>query len=118
MASNPPSIIAESIGSIRILTLNRPEKLNALTDTMWLQLRDHLDRINHYTTLAARQMHEGGRRAGPLDLLLHPPAAFLRNYVLRRGFLDGSVGLTVSLVNAYSVFLKFAKLWALERRRG
>jgi hypothetical protein len=78
-------------------------------------LRDQLDRINHYTTLAARQMHEAGRRAGPLDLVLHPPAAFLRNYVLRRGFLQGTTGLTISAVNAYSVLLKFAKLWELER---
>ena len=78
-------------------------------------LRDQLDRVNHYTTLAARQMREAGRRAGPLDLLVHPPAAFLRNYLLRRGILDGTVGLTISLVNAYSVFLKFAKLWELQR---
>lgn len=79
-------------------------------------LRDQLDRINHYTTLAARQMHESGRRAGPLDLVVYPPAAFLRNYVLRRGILDGTAGLTISLMNAYSVFLKFAKLWELERQ--
>jgi hypothetical protein len=80
-------------------------------------LADHLDRINQYSTLAARQMHEGGRRAGAVDLLVHPPAAFLRNYLLRRGFLDGSAGLTISLVNAYSVFLKFAKLWELQADR-
>jgi glycosyltransferase involved in cell wall biosynthesis len=78
-------------------------------------LRDHLARIDHYTTLAARQMRESGHRAGPLDLLLHPPAAFLRNYVLRRGFLDGTVGLTLSMINAYAVFLKFAKLWELQQ---
>ena len=78
-------------------------------------LRDHLDRINHYSTLAARQMHEAGRRAGPLELLVHPPAAFLRNYVLRRGFMDGTAGVTLSMVNAYSVFLKFAKLWELQK---
>ena len=78
-------------------------------------LRDHLDRINAYTTMAARQMHESGRRASIVDLVVHPPAAFLRNYVLRRGFLDGGVGLTLSAVNAYSVFLKFAKLWEMER---
>lgn len=77
-------------------------------------LADHLDRINHYSTLAARQMHESGRRASALDLLVHPPAAFLRNYLLRRGFLDGSAGLLISLVNSYSVFLKFAKLWELH----
>jgi glycosyltransferase involved in cell wall biosynthesis len=79
-------------------------------------LSDQLDRINHYTTLAARQMYEAGRRAGALALLIHPPAAFLRNYVLRRGILDGTAGLTISLVNAYSVFLKFAKLRELQDR--
>lgn len=78
-------------------------------------LRDHLDRVNHYTTLAARQMHEAGRRAGPIDLVVHPPAAFLRNFVLRRGMLDGTAGFIISFVNAYSVFLKFAKLWELQR---
>ena len=77
-------------------------------------LSDHLDRINQYSTLAARQMHESGRRATPIDLLLHPPAAFLRNYLVRGGFADGMAGLTISLVNAYSVLLKFAKLWELQ----
>ena len=78
-------------------------------------LSDQVERINHYTTLGARQMHETGRRASLLDLVVQPPAAFLRNYVLRRGFLDGSVGLILSSMNAYSVFLKFAKLWELAR---
>jgi glycosyltransferase involved in cell wall biosynthesis len=79
-------------------------------------LHDHLDRINTYTTLAARQMYESGRRASGLDLVVHPWAAFMRNYVLRGGFRDGGVGLTLSLVNAYSVFAKFAKLWELQRQ--
>ena len=78
-------------------------------------LSDHVDRINQYTTLAARQMHEAGRRTGILDLLVQPPAAFLRNYVLRRGFTDGGVGAIISLMNAYAVFLRFAKLWELQR---
>jgi glycosyltransferase involved in cell wall biosynthesis len=88
---------------------------NELEHYSYRDLRDHLDRINHYTTLAARQMHENGRRSGPLHLLVHPPAAFLRNYVLRRGFLDGTAGLTLSIVNSYAVFLKFAKLWESQR---
>jgi len=78
-------------------------------------LRDQLDRVNHYTTLAALQMHESGRRAGLFDLVIHPPAAFLRNYLLRLGILDGTAGLIISIVNAFSVFLKFAKLWELRR---
>jgi glycosyltransferase involved in cell wall biosynthesis len=79
-------------------------------------LTDHLDRVNHYTSLSAAQMREDGRRSGPLHLLVHPPAAFLRNYILRRGFLDGTAGLLISPVNSYAVFLKFAKLWELQRK--
>ena len=44
-------------------------------------------------TLAAQEMRERGRRAGVADLTLHPLAAFLRNYVLRRGCLDGVPGI-------------------------
>ncbi len=58
-------------------------------------------------------MFESGRRAGWLDLALHPPAAFLRNYLLRGGFRDGAAGLIVSAMNARYVGLKFAKLWEL-----
>jgi glycosyltransferase involved in cell wall biosynthesis len=89
---------------------------NELQHYSYRDLRDHLERINRYTTLAARQMYENGRRAGMLDLLLHPPAAFVRNYVLRRGFADGAAGLTLSLINAYAVLLKFAKLWEIQQR--
>lgn len=81
-------------------------------------VRDQLDRVNHYTSLAARQMLEQGRRSSAVRLLVHPPAAFLRNYVLRRGFMDGTAGLIISLINSYSVFLKFAKLWELQRNAG
>jgi glycosyltransferase involved in cell wall biosynthesis len=87
---------------------------NELQHYSYRDLRDQLERINQYSMLAARQMHEAGRRANVLDLILHPPAAFLRNYVLRRGFLDGTAGFTLSVMNAYSVFLKFAKLWEMQ----
>ena len=55
----------------------------------------------------------GGAAGGFFDLLVHPPAAFFRNYVLRGGFSDGVPGLIVSAMNARYVGLKFAKLWEL-----
>jgi len=90
---------------------------NDLQHYSFTDLRDQINRINHYSTLSAAQMYEDGRRTGPVGILLHPPAAFVRNYVLRRGFLDGMAGLTISLMNAWSVGLKFMKLWELQRRR-
>ena len=80
-------------------------------------LSDQLERINRYTTLAARELHESGRRTGPVALCLHPAAAFVRNYILRRGFLDGTAGLALSMVNAFGVFVKFAKLWEMQQNQ-
>jgi hypothetical protein len=59
-------------------------------------------------------LRDRGRRAGFGSLLIQPPAAFLRNYVLRRGIADGRVGLIVSLLNSYYVLLKYVKLLELE----
>lgn len=77
-------------------------------------LAHHHETMQRYTTLAAQQMYEEGRRGSALALLLHPAAAFLRNYVLKRGFMDGAPGLIISAMNAHYVFLKFAKLWAMR----
>jgi glycosyltransferase involved in cell wall biosynthesis len=75
---------------------------------------DHLETIERYTNHAARQMHERGQRATLVGLAIHPPLAFFRNYLLRRGILDGVPGLIVSAMNAYYVLLKFAKLWEID----
>lgn len=75
----------------------------------------HLQTIDQYTTLAARQMQREGRRVGWVDLAMRPAAAFLRNYVVRRGARDGVHGLIVSILNAGYVFLKLVKLWERER---
>jgi glycosyltransferase involved in cell wall biosynthesis len=77
-------------------------------------IADHLETIDRYTTLAARQMREDGRRAGWLQIAGHPPLAFLRNYLLKGGITSGVPGLVISAMNAYYVFLKFAKLWELQ----
>lgn len=76
-------------------------------------LAQHLRTMDRYTTLAARQMFENGRRAGWFELFVHPRLAFFRNYILRGGFRDGLPGLIVSAMNAQYVGLKFAKLWEL-----
>jgi glycosyltransferase involved in cell wall biosynthesis len=80
---------------------------------------EHMDTIEHYTTLAARQMFEEGRRATAVDVALQPAFAFFRNFILKRGFLEGSAGLTISRMNARYVGLKFKKLrdLAFDERR-
>ena len=74
----------------------------------------HLQTMDRYTTLAARQMFEDGRRARWVDILLTPRLTFFRNFILRGGFRDGMAGLVISAMNAYYVVLKFSKLWELQ----
>lgn len=76
---------------------------------------EHVARINHYTTLAAAQMAGDGPHVRAWHLLVHPAAAFLRNYIARRGFRDGVAGLIVSLLGSGYVLLKYIKLWERQR---
>lgn len=86
---------------------------NDLQHYAYRDIAHHLRSMDRYTTLAARQMFEDGRRAGLFDVMIHPRLAFFRNYILRGGFRDGMPGLIVSAMNAHYVALKFAKLWEL-----
>ena len=82
----------------------------------YADIADHLDTIDRYTTIAANELYDHGRRSGPLRIVSHAKMAFLRNYILRGGFRQGTTGLVVSLLNSYYVMLKFAKLWERQRK--
>ena len=78
-------------------------------------LADQVERIQRFSAEAAHALHQSGRRTRWHDLVLRPPARFLRAYLLKRGFLDGVPGLVIAVATAFHVFLKYAKLWELER---
>jgi len=82
----------------------------------YADVAEHLSRMNHYTTLAAAEMHGRGRRARGWHLLVHPVAAFLRNYIARGGVRDGLPGLIVSLLGGVYVLQKYVKLWERQRQ--
>jgi glycosyltransferase involved in cell wall biosynthesis len=83
---------------------------SAMAHYPYRDMSDHLRKIDRYTTLWAQQKHAAGRRARLIDLLVAPNWAFFRNYVLKRGFLLGRAGLTVSALNAFYTYAKHAKL--------
>jgi glycosyltransferase involved in cell wall biosynthesis len=78
-------------------------------------LADQIDRIQFFSAQSAQALHASGRRARLRDLCLRPPARFLRAYLLRAGFLDGVPGFAIAAATAFHVFLKYAKLWELQR---
>jgi len=80
---------------------------------------EHEDKVERYTTLAARQMYEAGKRSWRAAMWLATPWTCFSILVLRGGFLDGYRGWLISRMAARSVWLKFKKLGKLvvaERR--
>ena len=75
----------------------------------------YLGKLNRYTTLDALQLCQAGREANLADILLRPPLVFLKMYLLKAGFLDGTCGLILAAASAFHVFSKYVKLWHLGR---
>jgi len=81
----------------------------------YADISDHLRKIDAYTTLWARQAYAAGRHTNLLDMSAGATWAFLRNYVLKRGFLLGGTGYVISILNTHYTFAKLAKLRELWR---
>jgi len=101
--------------SVRLAHGCKAEKLKEkLLHLSYRSIDDYVTRTNKYTGLAAATLQQRGERFSVLDLLVRPPATFLKFYVLRRGALDGMRGFLVSAGAALYVFLRHAKLWELR----
>ncbi|MEE8142856.1 MAG: hypothetical protein V3T77_07135, partial [Planctomycetota bacterium] len=77
-------------------------------------IHHHLEVIDFFTDIAAREKEQAGKRRPLWGMLLRPPARFLRMYLWKRGYRDGFAGFIIAGLAAFYVFLKDAKLW--ERR--
>lgn len=76
---------------------------------------DHYRQVEYFTTIAAKAHYARGKRARVINLLVNPAVKFLRDFVLKLGFLDGSTGFTISRISAYATYLKYKKILALQR---
>lgn len=74
-------------------------------------------RLDERLVETARQMQKSGRRCSFLDLLFRPLLAFLKFYLLKQGFRDGTFGLLVAQKAAISTQLKYAALWAVAQEQ-
>lgn len=71
---------------------------------------------NSYSTLTAIDHSRSGRRATILHFTLRPCYAFLHRYLVRGGFLDGLPGFVIAVMEAHCVFLKYVKLYEIQRK--
>ncbi len=79
---------------------------------------DHAEQVatnNRYSGLGAEALFTKGERFKKSKLILKPISKFLETYVIKRGFLDGLPGFIIAIGASYSIFLKYVKLWEIQK---
>ncbi|MFC7300607.1 glycosyltransferase family 2 protein [Cognatiluteimonas weifangensis] len=71
---------------------------------------EYADKLQRYAQLWAQQRRAAGQRAGALAAPLHAAAYWLKNYLLRGGFLDGPMARRFHALHTRYVFLKYKLL--------
>lgn len=78
-------------------------------------LEHYLDKTRRYARWSAKDHEERTPRVGLFHLSIKPLFRFIKHYILQQGFRDGKVGLIVSGIMAWGVFLRY--VYMLENRK-
>ncbi len=70
-----------------------------------------VEKINSYSTGLVADKIKKQRWGIPLIMVCYPPLFFIRSYLFKRNFLNGWAGFINSVIAAFYVFLKYAKLY-------
>jgi glycosyltransferase involved in cell wall biosynthesis len=100
----------------RVLFNGRTKKLhNSIIHFSYETLDEVLDKANRYSSAGAEMLFNRGKRSSLSKAILHGWWAFLRTYILRRGFLDGKMGFILAISNAETTYYRYLKLMMLNR---
>ena len=78
-------------------------------------LTGFLSKINFYSTLAAREFYEQGKRSSLGQIIFYPTAKFLINYFVKMGIRDGMPGFIQAICMSFHSFLVRSKLYLLQK---
>ena len=76
----------------------------------YYSLSDHFKQVEYFTTILAKAQFEKGKKAPLITLILSPIVKFIKDYFLKKGFLDGRIGFRICCISAFATFTKYKKL--------
>jgi glycosyltransferase involved in cell wall biosynthesis len=100
--------------------LNPHDKIEVQSGFTIMKLKGdilHYSFNNRMSSIAAASLYANGRKSSWFKILVRPGWAFLNGYFLRFGFLDGADGFTIAVNTAHQVFMKYSKLYRLQRNK-
>ncbi len=81
-------------------------------------LERHFSQIDYFTSIGAEEYFQSGKKCRLYHLLFLPFVTLFKKLILKGAFLDGERGVMISLSTVFSEFLKYAKLWELNEKKG
>ncbi|MGD0709899.1 MAG: glycosyltransferase family 2 protein [Bacteroidales bacterium] len=84
----------------------------------YYSIEQHLNLMNKYTDIMANELFNIGKNASIFKLLFSPVFKFIRDYILKLGFLDGYTGFVICRISTRASFLKYTKLRRLNRSKS
>ncbi|MBE9560008.1 MAG: glycosyltransferase family 2 protein [Proteobacteria bacterium] len=81
-------------------------------------LSDHLKTIDKFTLIGADDLLKKGKRISVISPITHASWTFFKLYILKRGFLDGFAGLTVSVLSYMHVFIKYSRAYMAQKSQA
>lgn len=74
-------------------------------------IADFFSRQLRYAKMSAKSYVIKGKKPSLVKMLLNPFSSFVKQYFIKRGFLDGTAGFVAAIGNVFYTFLKYAFLW-------
>lgn len=81
----------------------------------YYSVEEHYKQAEKYSDIAAKDMHSRGKKISYPMIFLKAIFKFHRNYFLKLGFLDGRFGYIICKIIAWETYLKYSKLFKLNR---
>lgn len=81
-------------------------------------ISQHIDQIQKFTTIAAQSLHKKDKKSSIATILFNSWFKFVRDYIIRLGFLDGFYGFVIAFNSAYAKYLKYLKLYELNKTKS
>lgn len=81
-------------------------------------LGHYLEKIRRYTDWSAQDYKAKTPKVRFFHLVIKPLFRFFKHYILKSGFRDGKVGLIISMLSAWTVFLRYVKLYQGEKNQN
>jgi (heptosyl)LPS beta-1,4-glucosyltransferase len=84
---------------------------NAIVHNNYQNISQFLSRMDRYTTVEARELLEKGYKLNWTELVTRPLSEFNSRFFAQNGYKDGLHGLSLSLLQTFSVLVLYLKVW-------